>query len=38
MNALDCEIEFDSIVKYKKLKVVKGISNTDLSTLNGMFD
>jgi hypothetical protein len=38
MNDLDCEIEFDSIVKYKKLKVVKGISNTDLSSLNGMSD
>ena len=38
MDDLECEIEFDSIVKFKKLKVVKGITNTDLSGLSGMSD
>ena len=38
MNDLGCEIEFDSVVKFKKLKVVKGIGNTDLSDLSDMSD
>ena len=38
MNDIDCEIEFEQVVKFKKLKVVKGIGNTDLSDLNGMSD
>jgi hypothetical protein len=31
MNDIGCEIEFDEVVKFKKLKVVKGIDDTDLS-------
>ena len=31
MNDLDCKIEFQEIIKSKRLKVVKGIEDTDLS-------
>lgn len=31
MNDIGCEIEFNEVVKFKKLKVVKGIEDTDLS-------
>ena len=35
MNDLDCEIEFEEVIKFRKLKVTKGIENTDLSGFNG---
>jgi hypothetical protein len=31
MNDIGCEIEFEEVLKFKKLKVVKGIEDTDLS-------
>jgi hypothetical protein len=31
MNDIGCEIEFEEVIKFKKLKVVKGIEDTDLS-------
>jgi hypothetical protein len=38
LNDTRVEIEFKELVKFKKLKVVKGIANTDLSDLKGMSD